>query len=153
MGLPGKFPESAIPEAGVSTDICNKVIDFDRHWRNEPKDNPNIWRVAANTLHKEITLLMFFTFIASTGRFLQAYISEQLIRNIRLSETPYLWFSVFIIMSLMLICILHWSWHLGYIFGMKVQFMFIGVIYKKIHSLSLNSIDRFSKGKIINIAA
>ena len=35
----------------------------------------------------------------------------------------------------------------------KVKCMFIGVIYKKIHSLSLNSIDRFEKGKIINIAA
>ena len=30
--------------------------------------------------------------------------------------------------------------------------MLIGVVYKKIHSLSLNSIDTFSKGKIINIA-
>jgi hypothetical protein len=38
-------------------------------------------------------------------------------------------------------------------FGAILKATFIGVIYKKIHSLSLNSIDNFKKGKIINLAS
>jgi len=37
--------------------------------------------------------------------------------------------------------------------GVKCKSLLIGVIYKKILSLTLNSIDMFSKGKIINICS
>jgi len=48
IGLARKIPKDVklkpddLPSNGVSNDIGNFVVKFDEHWRQEPKDNPNI---------------------------------------------------------------------------------------------------------------
>lgn len=60
---------------------------------------------------------------------------------------------LFIINNFFALMLIHNFGISSFIFGVKIRTLFVGVIYKKINSLSLNSIDNFSKGKIINITA
>ena len=95
-----------------------------------------------------LTAILFLTL-----RFCNVYVSELLIHCIRLEEESTNLFFTFTIISIAELIVFTWTKHLGCLFGSRLRFMLTGVIYKKIHSLSLNQIDLFSKGKIINIAA
>ena len=49
-GVTGKLKPKDLPDGGITNDVNNLVLKFDKHWRQEPKDNPNIWRVTIKTL-------------------------------------------------------------------------------------------------------
>jgi len=48
------------------------------------------------------------------------------------------WFILFLISNVLVLISGHWYYHLGFLFALKIKNMLIGVIYKKIHSLTLN---------------
>jgi len=148
-----KITSDDILSQGIKKDVNNLVKAFDDNWKLEPIDNPSIWRVLYRTLKRETNFLFITIFVTSSLRFFVAYIVEQLLFNIRKDTSKTLYFFIFIFIQ---IINAFWLHHLAlhlHNFGVLIKSTLIGTIYKKIHSLTLNSIDKFSKGKIINIAS
>ena len=92
-------------------------------------------------------------FVLASLKFFMAYIVEQLLFTIRTDKSKIYYFIVFIIIQLSNSIYLHHYALAMHNFGAILKATLVGVIYKKIHSLTLNQIDIFSKGKIINIAS
>ena len=107
VGYPGNLPENAIPPLGKNDDANNLVVTFDHYWRQEPKDNPNIWRVTIKTLWKDILILHLLTFIHSTGKFSLSYMSEKLIYSIRVKEDSTYYYFSYIFVNLIYFFFLH----------------------------------------------
>ena len=86
-GLPGKLPEEKIPALGFKRDVNNSILTFDSYLRKEPKENPNLWKVLFKTCKKEILFFHFLFFMSFNCRIILAYLSERIIRAIRLDES------------------------------------------------------------------
>ncbi len=73
------------------------------------------------------------------GVYTQAVVSSQIIYNIRTSEETSWWsYLAFVGISVLILFSHHKNYLTAWLFTAKFRFMMIGVIYKKIHSLSLN---------------
>ncbi len=51
--LPGKLKHESLPDLGITDDVRNLVITFDKYWCQEPKNDPNIFKVVFKTLWKD----------------------------------------------------------------------------------------------------
>jgi len=157
-----KLDFSDIPLPNKNYNVEAKVMDLDYYWSKESeKENPAFYKALVSAFKPELIISLTLNLIDNTARLCYAIYMGKIIQSITSNnlhteeERSNLFNSALILCILIVLsyCSTNWGFFQNYIGGGKARLAITGLLYKKLHSISLTSLHEFKIGKVINLIA
>ena len=157
-----KLEHAEIPLPTKEFNVEAKVVELDYYWSKEQeKPEPAFYKALVYSFKYELLIGVVLNFIDYTTRLSYSIFMGKIIATITRgnfeeeSEKQELLSAAITLCCLIVIsyCCTNWAFFQSFRNGGKARLAITGLLYKKLHSISLTSLHEFKIGKVINLMA